>query len=140
MKLTRTFLIGLVVLLSGCPSSSIQSAVDSANQKLEMKGSPFRYVAQDSEHMVMTLLPLPVGQTKAVPALKQKAMEAIESAEFKKGRTHATLAEVRLLQDGREVWVMDSLGQGVAYVVSFENPSNPDSNVRMQGPTTYMKQ
>src|SRR6185312_9964623 len=106
MNLTRTFLIGLVVLLSGCPSSSIQSAVDSANKKLEMNGSPFRYVAQDSEHMVMTLL--------AVPALKQKAMEAIESAEFKKGRTHATLAEVRLLQDGREVWVMDSLGQGVA--------------------------
>jgi len=90
--------------------------------------------------MALTLLPLPVGQTRAVPALKQKALDSIASAEFKQGRTHATLAEVRLLQDGREVWVMDSLGQGVAYVVSFENAANPQSNVRMQGPTTYLKQ
>jgi hypothetical protein len=138
MKVLRVLVPGLLVALAAC-ETTISSAVDSANKQMEAKGSPFRYVAQDSEHMALTLLPLPAGPTKAVPELKRKALEAIESAEFKKGRSVANLAEVRHLQDGREVWVLQTLGEGVAYVVSFENPSNPDSNVRMQGPTTYSK-
>jgi len=140
MKPYRIFLLGLLAVLAGCPTTStIDSAVAQANQKLELNGSPFRYKALDSEHMGMTLIPLPAGPTKAVPELKQKAMEAIASAEFKKGRSVANLAEVRHLKDGREVWVLETLGEGVAYVVAFEDPSRGDSNVRMEGPTTYSR-
>jgi len=47
---------------------------------------------------------------------------------------------VRHLQDGREVWVLKTLGDtGIAYIVSFEAPSQPKSNIRMTGPTTYQK-
>ena len=55
------------------------------------------------------------------------------------GRTTALLEEVRHLQDGREVWVLQSLGGGVAYIVSFSDPSNPKSHIKIEGPTTYSK-
>jgi len=139
MKSHRLFLLALLAVLAGCPTSNIDSAVSQANQKLELNGSPFRYKALDSEHMGLTLLPLPAGPTKAVPALKQKCMDSIASAEFKKGRSVANLEEVRHLKDGREVWILNTLGEGVAYVVAFENPSSGDSNVRMEGPTSYSK-
>ena len=127
--------------LVGCASESgINSAVKSANQKLEMNGSPFRYVARDSESMTLTLLPLPAGPSKAVPELAQQVLTSIATEEGRKGRSTASLERVHYLQDGREVWVLHTLGEGIAYIVALENPSNPKSNIRIIGPTTYTKQ
>jgi hypothetical protein len=140
MKLAHAFLLAALLGLAGCPTSSISSAVDSANKKLEFEGSPFRYVARDDTSMVMTLLPLPAGPTRAVAGLAKKSMDSITQEEFRQRRSVATLQEVRYLQDGREVWVLQTLGDtGIAYVVSFEAANNPDSNVRMKGPYTYQK-
>ena len=137
--LVGTLVLGLVAALAGCTStSSIDSAVASNNQQLEMKGSPFRYKAQDSSSMVMTLLPLPAGPTRAVPDLAKQVMDAITRTEAKSGRG-ALLEDVRYLQDGREVWVLQSLNSGIAYVVAFADPSNAKSSIRIKGPTIYAK-
>jgi len=133
-------LITFLGVLAGCEdTSSISNAVASANSKMEAQGSPFRYAAQDSEHMVLTLMPLPTGPTRAVPPLAKKTLEAITTAENRKGRSVANLQEVRYLQDGREVWVLQSLSSGIAYVVAFANPSQADSSIRVTGPTVYAK-
>ena len=92
-----------------------------------------------SEGMVLTMLPLPAGPTKAIPALAQQVQDLIAREELKKGRSTALLGEVRHLQDGREVWVLQSLSGGIAYVVSFSDPSNAKSHIRISGPTTYSK-
>ena len=139
MKISHSIILGLVIVLAGCADTSINSSVAETNKQMEAKGSPFRYVARDSESMVLTLLPLPAGPTKAIPALAQQVQELIAREELKKGRTTALLEEVRHLQDGREVWVLQSLGGGVAYVVSFSDPSNPKSHIKLSGPTTYSK-
>jgi len=140
MKPSYIILLAAVFALAGCPSSSISSAVDSANKKLEMEGSPFRYVAASDSSMVMTLMPLPAGPSKAVPGLVKKSMDSITQEEFRQKRSVANLEEVRYLQDGREVWVLQTLSNtGIAYVVAFESAGNPDSNVRMKGPYTYQK-
>ena len=94
--------------------------MSSANKQMEAKGSPFRYVARDSTSMQLTLMPLPAGPSKAVPELAQQVMDSIGKEEAKAGRGSALLEEVRHLQDGREVWVLQSLSGGVAYVY------NPD--------------
>jgi starvation-inducible outer membrane lipoprotein len=44
MKLPCAFILAMAFALAGCPSTP--SAVESANQQLEMQGSPFRYIAQ----------------------------------------------------------------------------------------------
>jgi hypothetical protein len=139
MKHSNSIILGLVIILAGCADTSINSSVEQANKQMEAKGSPFRYVAQDSSSMVLTMLPLPAGPTKAIPALAQQVQDLIAREELKKGRSTALLEEVRHLQDGREVWVLQSLSGGIAYVVSFSDPSNAKSHIRISGPTTYSK-
>ena len=131
-------LLPLVALLAAC-ATPMSSAVDEANKQMELKGSPFRYRAVDDSHMTLTLMPLPVGPSKAVPALAQQAMESIATQESRKGRSVANLQEVRHLQDGREVWVLQTLGEGVAYIVAFARPSQPGTDIRITGPTVYQK-
>ncbi|HEX6398327.1 MAG TPA: hypothetical protein VFZ95_12955 [Steroidobacteraceae bacterium] len=128
----------LVGLLAGC-ATPMSSAVSEANKQLELKGSPFRYRAVDDSHMTLTLMPLPAGPSKAVPVLAGQAMESITTQEMRKGRSVANLEEVRHLQDGREVWVLKTLGGGVAYIVAFASPSQPGTDIRITGPTTYQK-
>jgi hypothetical protein len=128
----------LVGSLAGC-ATPMSSAVSEANKQMELKGSPFRYRAVDDSHMTLTLMPLPAGPSKAVPALAQQAMESIAAQEMRQGRSVTHLEEVRHLQDGREVWVLKTLGDGVAYIVAFASPSQPGTDIRITGPTGYQK-
>ena len=128
----------LAVVLAGC-ETPVSNAVQEANKQMEFKGSPFRYVARDDSSMTLTLMPLPVGPTQAVPELARQALESIASQEARKGRSVANLEEVRHLQDGREVWVLKSLGEGIAYVVSFAAPTQPGTDIRITGPTVYAR-
>jgi hypothetical protein len=137
MKFAAAIVVSLG--LAGCADTGISSAVQASNQQMEAKGSPFRYVAQDGSSMTLTLMPLPEGPTRAVPALEQKVMDAIAGEETRQKRSTASLERVHYLQDGREVWVLNTLGSGIAYVVALENPADPDSNVRLTGPTVYLK-
>ncbi len=138
MKRACACILAAVLGLAGCPTTP--TAVESANKQLESQGSPFRYVAQGDSGMVMTLMPLPTGPSKAVEPLFKQTLDAIGKEEMRKGRSVANLEEVRHLQDGREVWVMKTLGNGgIAYVIAFAAPSQPGSNVRMKGPYTYKK-
>jgi hypothetical protein len=137
MKLPCAFVLATVFGLAGCPTTP--SAVETANKQMEAKGSPFRYVAQGDSAMVMTLMPLPTGPTKAIEPLAKQALDSIAAEEARKGRSTANLEEVRHLQDGREVWVLHTLNDGIAYVVSFEAPSKAGSNIKMTGPYAYHK-
>jgi hypothetical protein len=137
MKLPYALLLTTILALAGCPTTP--SAVESANKQLAAQGSPFRYVSQGDAAMVMTLMPLPVGPTKAIEPLAKQALEAITAEEFRQGRSVANVAEVRHLQDGREVWVLQTLSNGLAYVVAFEAPARAGSNIKMKGPYSYQK-
>ena len=132
-------ILALALLTACADTSSISSTVSSANKQMEAKGSPFRYVARDSTSMQLTLMPLPAGPSKAVPELAQQVMDSIGKEEAKAGRGSALLEEVRHLQDGREVWVLQSLSGGVAYVIAFANPAQAGTDIRITGPTTYQK-
>jgi len=134
MKASLVSALLLLGLLAGC-ATPMSSAVSEANKQMELKGSPFRYRAVDDSHMALTLMPLPAGPSKAVPALARQAMESIATQEMRQGRSVTNLEEVRHLQDGREVWVLKTLGDGVAYIVAFASPSQPGTDIRITGPT-----
>src|SRR4051812_48735764 len=138
MKMQSAWVLLLASLLTAC-ATPMSSAVTEANKKMELNGSPFRYRAVDDSSMTLTLMPLPVGPTRAVPPLAQQVLESIATQESRKGRSVANLEEVRHLQDGREVWVLKTLGEGVAYIVAFASPSQPGSDIRITGPTVYLK-
>ena len=136
------YVLAMALLLATCVDTTLSDAAHSANQKLEAKGSPYRWTPKtvgDSGTLVLTLMPLPAGPSRANPALAQQVLGLLSKEEAKKGRYSAELQEVRYLNDGREVWVLHSIGDGVAYVVAMSNPADPRSSVKLSGPTTYSR-
>lgn len=133
-------LLAAALLLSACPSSSLNSAASTANQKMEAQGLPFRYSVQGSgsdERLAIRILPLPAGPTRADAHLSQEVMTAIRQREQGKGRASVELQEVRQMPDGREVWVLQSIGEGVAYVVSLGSSTDAVRKVGLLGPYNY---
>ena len=131
----RTILLPIVLLLalSACSSTEVSSGHAAANAKLEAQGLPFRWSAGEGGAPVMRLLPLPVAPTKADAKLADEILGGIRKKEQGNGRTDAMLQEVQQMQDGREVWVLQSLTGGIAYVVGLKTP------IRVQGPYNYAK-
>jgi len=123
-----------LVVLAACSSTEVSSGYASANTSAEMKGLPFRWEkTPDGKATIMRMLPLPVGPTKADAKLAEEILGGIRKKEQNNGRTDAMLQEVRQMPDGREVWVIQSLGEGIAYVVGLKNP------VRVEGPYNFAK-
>jgi hypothetical protein len=122
-----------LLALSACSSTDVSSGHAAANAKLEAQGLPFRWSASEGGAAVMRLLPLPVAPTKADAKLAEEILAGIRKKEQSNGRTDSLLQEVQQMQDGREVWVLQSLDGGIAYVVGLKTP------IRVQGPYNYAK-
>ena len=122
-----------VLALSACSSTEVSSGHAAANAKLEAQGLPFRWSVGEGGAAVMRLLPRPVGPTKADAKTAEEILGGIRKKEQGNGRTDAMLQEVQQMQDGREVWVLQSLSGGIAYVVGLKTP------IRVQGPYNYAK-
>lgn len=122
-----------LLALSACSSTEVSSGHAAANAKLEAQGLPFRWSAGEGGAAVMRLMPLPVGPTKADAKLADEILAGIRKKEQSNGRTDAMLQEVHQMQDGREVWLLQSLSGGIAYVVGLQTP------IRVQGPYNYAK-
>jgi hypothetical protein len=142
VKNAIALLLGAVLGLAGCPTSSLSSTAGNMNQKYQAEGLPFRWSVQDTgdgEALVMRMLPLPGGPTRANAQLAEEILGAIRTRENSKGRVTVELQEVKYMDDGREAWVLQSLGQGVAYVVRVGSSSPGITNVELLGPYTYSK-
>jgi len=129
----KTVLLTFMLALAACSSTEVSSGHAAANAKLEAQGLPFRWSAGEGGAAVMRLLPLPAGPTKADAKLAEEILGGIRKKEQANGRTDAMLQEVQQMQDGREVWVLQSLSGGIAYVVGLKTP------IRVQGPYNYAK-
>ena len=123
-----------LVALTACSSTEVSSGHANANAKLQAQGLPFRWEnTSDGKATVMRLLPLPAAPTKADAKLADEILAGIRKKEQANGRTDAMLQEVKQMQDGREVWVLQSLTGGIAYVVGLKTP------IRVQGPYNFVK-
>jgi hypothetical protein len=132
-------LAAVALAMTACPSSGLSSAAAAANEKLEAQGLPFRWTVQstdDGEVMVMHMLPLPVAPTRADENLSGEILKAIRIKEQSKGRGTTALKEVRQMTDGREVWILQSLREGIAYVVSFSGAPGV-TKIGLLGPYSF---
>lgn len=133
-------LLAAVLAVTGCPSSSLSTAASDANRKMEAQGLPFRYSVQDTgsgEGLVLHMQQMPVGQTRADANTKNEILEAILQKEKSKGRIGADIKDVHPMQDGREVWTLQSLHGGIAYVVSLGDPRQSVVKIGLLGPYNY---
>jgi hypothetical protein len=139
-KVLVPIVLTAALAMTACPSSSLSSAASEANDRLEAQGLPFRWTIQstnDGEVMVMHMLPLPVAATRADAHLTGEILGAILRREQSKGRASAELKEVRQMADGREVWILQSFRDGIAYVVTFGNSTQGVTKIGLLGPYSY---
>lgn len=85
------------------------------------------------------LIELPVGPSKADGTLKADVLKQIAQREAASNRTASEVQEVRLLPDGREVWILDVLHGCVAYVVQFTPSAGGGTDFVLEGPTAFRR-
>ncbi len=127
----------LILGLSGC-GNPIINAGNKINREAEAKGSPFRWEMTDlgrgSTAMRRVMIDLPIGHTSAGDILKKDILTQIGKVEASYQRGTPELKEVRLLPDGREVWILKNQDSGLAYVLSLKPAVNGGTVYSVDGP------
>ncbi|SDS14526.1 hypothetical protein SAMN05444173_2018 [Opitutus sp. GAS368] len=90
--------------------------------------------------MFLVMVDLPSGPTIADPVLKKDTLALITKAEATKGRANPELEDIKHLKDGREVWVLKSEHDGIAYIVHFKPSPQGGVDIEMSGPKEYRKE
>lgn len=131
------------LILAGCGSTATH-ATRIANSDFEATGWPFRWVAKNAggggSIVSLTLIDLPSGPTKADAVLKQDTLTLIAKSEAAAGRPAPQIEDIKLLTDGREVWVLNSrVGDGLAYVVAFTPSPQGGVDISLRGPQRYSR-
>ena len=89
--------------------------------------------------MTMVMIDLPRGDTKADGLLKHDILSQIKKVELSRHRGTPEVEEVRLLPDGREVWVLKNNAQGVAYIVTLKRAQQGGTNFSLTGPQIFQR-
>ncbi len=132
----------MLVLAAGCANQTARDAVRMLNRDAEASGSPFRWkheTLQGQTIMQMSMIELPSGPSKAEGSLREAIMTEINRREQAQARPSAQVADVKMMADGREVWVLRSVKYGVAYVLSLGR--GPDGRVgfSLEGPVAFQR-
>lgn len=144
-----TFLIRCLILLvsfgllAGCGNPTADLFVSEQNRAAKANGAPFRWKAEKMAGGATSLrrvLPdWPRGDTKADSVLQKDILSQIRKVELSHQRGTPTIEEVRLLPDGREVWVLANNTTGIAYVVTLKRAPQGGTNFSILGPETFQK-
>lgn len=141
MRIISVLLSIAAVALAGC-GSPMANVAEQQNREAERSGSPFRWdvkSAYGGTAMTRVMIDLPRGATKADGTLKKDILSEIEKAEISKQRAPTEVEDVRLLPDGREVWILKHPQDGVAYIVSMKPSSQGGTDFSIDGPHLFQK-
>ena len=131
-------LFGLAV----CQSSPLSSSVEYANKKAEADGSPFRWKSKTvpgGAMLMRVLADLPSGPSRADPVVKQDTLAQIAKSEAAAGRTDPQVEDIKLLKDGREVWLLKAGHDGIAYIVDFRPSAQGGTDIGISKPQSYKR-
>ncbi|MCF7761241.1 MAG: hypothetical protein K9M98_12125 [Cephaloticoccus sp.] len=141
-----SFLISLMlfVLTTGCASSPAKRAAALANRDAAAQGLPFRWEAKayhGGNILVRTMVDLHSGPTRANAVLKADILALLQKAEASLGRPALEVEEVRLLPDGREVWVLQlpTPGERIGYIISLRPVPTGGTDILLNGPHPFTK-
>ena len=141
--LSSIILLFLILALTGCGNPTADLFLTQQNRAAKASGSPFRWrgekMAGGAVQMTRVMIDLPRGDTKADSVLRRDILSQIRKVELSKGRGTPEVTEVRLLPDGREVWVLASKSQGIAYVVTLKHAPQGGTNYSISGPETFQR-
>jgi len=140
-KITLLSLSIFAISLAGCGSPTANVGHEQ-NRQAEAAGSPFRWKIQSAgggTSMSRVMIDLPVGTTKADDTLKRDILSQIESVELSQQRNTNELEEVRMLPDGREVWIIKNQQHGIGYIVTMQPSPQGGTDFALDGPYLFSK-
>jgi hypothetical protein len=132
----------LLLSFGGCGGSPPELAAQQLNHDAKANGLPFRWKAEKfpgGTSLRMVMVDLPSGATRADDLLQRNILTQIKKVELSKHRSAPAVDEVRLMPDGREVWVLNNPTQGVAYVVTLQRAPQGGTNFRITGPIIFQR-
>ena len=138
------FLAAILLAEYGCRNNA-SNASDEFNRAAEIQISPFRLkyrgdIGGGGGVFTQVMIDLPIGPTRAEPALKQEIFKRIEDIENGGNHPPRKLLEIRLLPDGREVWILEKDGEwGIAYIVSLRKTTNGNEPFEVDGPHKFSR-
>ena len=125
MKTPALVVVSILILtLAGCVHPPHDLGASQQNREAEASGWPFRREIRSipgGTSMTQVMIKLPAGPTRADAQLKQDILNQIGKASYYQHVHPAELEEVRLMPDGREVWILKdpSKTTGRGYVVTL---------------------
>lgn len=142
MKISHLFLF-VGFFLAGCANTTAYNAAEIANRQAQQDGSPFRWKVEPVKGggalMFREMIPLPSGPTNAGPLLKADTLELLKQSENAEERSDVAVEDIKLLPDGREVWVLEDNGGGLAYIVQYQPADQGGTDIEINGPVRYRK-
>ena len=89
--------------------------------------------------MTLVMIDIPSGPSRADAVLKKDILALITKAEAADGRSDPQVEDIKPMKDGKEVWVLKSDREGIAYIVGFKPSPQGGSDIEMSGPKKYQK-
>jgi hypothetical protein len=134
----------LAVLASGCASSSLRTSTDAYNRRAAAEGSAFRFKTEKlngADRLTLVLADdLPSGPTRADVPTRRNILLLIADTEATAGRPPPEIEDVKLLPDGRELWVIKTQGHnGVGYLVRLKASAQGGTDIEISGARGYYK-
>jgi hypothetical protein len=132
-------------LLAACAGTSASTAanLDASNRLAAAQGSPFRWRSlriNGAEKLTVVLADLPSGATRADVPTRRNILLLIADTEATAGRPPPQIADIKILPDHREVWLLAAPGHnGIAYVVELKPSPQGGTDIEVSGARGYYK-
>jgi len=137
--------LAIAVLASGCASSPSGASAHALNRRAAAEGSAFRFktVTLDGAARLTLVLAadLPSGPTRADVPTRRNILLLIADTEATAGRPAPEIEDIKLLPDGRELWLIKTSGHnGVGYIVRLKpSAQGGGTDIEVSGARGYYK-
>lgn len=89
--------------------------------------------------MTLVMMDIPSGPSRADAVMKKGILALITKAEAADGRSDPQVEDIKPMRDGKEVWILKSDQDGIAYIVSFKPSPQGGSDIELSGPKKYQR-
>jgi hypothetical protein len=147
MRAVRRVLVGaaFAMLASACASGPPSESPEVLNRRAAAEGSAFRFrtvkLAGGNRLTLVLADDLPSGPTRADVPTRRNIMRLIADTEATAGRPNPEIADIKLLPDRRELWLIKTQGHnGVAYLVTLKPSAQGGTDIELSGARGYYKE
>jgi hypothetical protein len=137
MKTLTHFLLLPLLVLTACANPATQNTFRIQAREPDFGNSPFQW----QHYGAITYFgmnPLLSGPTKVDSWSEKKIMKLIAKAEAEAKRPEPKIIDIKLVKDGREVWVLEKGGrEALAYIISSDRSESGGSDYVITGPLEY---